>query len=339
MRSRNSTRGRAAVLVGVALFVAVQLGVSGAVNRDELPLRDPIYSQKWDTLKAQPEFFADTCERHRVVAIGSSRTQLSLDAQRLTNTTRTVFNFAAAGCGPISDALYLRRALASGLKCETALVEIHPAMLAEQNPPFEARWLHSYRLRPGEVEVLRSYGWNAETPPQFTLGAELKATHTYRFAILNAVAPKALPCPFGLGFSARTDSRGHIPGIDIPPAERPQLAVMAYQEYCEAFVGYRPGGPAAEAVRDMLTQLKQKGIRPVLLVSPESTTFRSWYPAGSDKALSAWLAELSSEFAAPLIDARGWVPDDQFADAHHTVPAGAITFTDRLNSELGRIGR
>ena len=98
-KKHAAPRGRTAVVAGVLLFVAIQLGVHSAVSRDDLPLRDPIYTEKFDTLKGHPEFFADSCDRHRVLAIGSSRTQLCLDAERLTDDRRTVLNFAAAGCG------------------------------------------------------------------------------------------------------------------------------------------------------------------------------------------------------------------------------------------------
>lgn len=338
-KRRRFARGRTAVLAGMVLFASVQLSVHSAVQSDAVPLRDPIYSDKLATLKLHPEFFADTCDRHRVLAIGSSRTQLCLDAERLSDDHRTVVNFAAAGCGPVTDALYLRRALAAGLKCDTALVEFHPGMLADLTPPFEARWLHAYRLRPEEPDVLRGYGWPVEMPPQFRPGAELKAAHTYRFPILNATHPKLLPCPFGLGFAGRTDSRGHVPGVPVKAEDRPKFVAAAYVEYLDAFRDYRPGGPGVAAVRDMLTRLKSHGIQPVLLFAPESTLFRSWYGESGDTALSALAESLAAEFGVPLIHARDWIPDDQFADGHHAIPTGAVTFTDKLAAELRRLGR
>jgi hypothetical protein len=338
-KRRRFARGRAAVVAGVVVFVAVQLSVHSAVQTEAVPLRDPIYAEKLTTLKGHPEFFADTCDRHRVLAIGSSRTQLCLDAERLSDDRRTVFNFAAAGCGPVTDALYLRRALAAGLKCDTALVEFHPGMLADLTPPFEARWLHPYRLRTDEPNTLRGYGWDIETPPQFQPGAELKAAHTYRFSILNAAHPKLLPCPFGLGFAGRTDGRGHVPGVPVKAEDRPKFVASAYVEYVDAFRDYRPGGPGVAAVRDMLAELRAAGIRPVVLFTPESTLFRSWYGEAGNREVMALAEALAAEFGVPLVHARDWLPDDQFADGHHAIPAGAVTFTDKLGAELRRLGR
>jgi hypothetical protein len=327
------------MLTAVVAFIAIQLGTHTAIQTDAVPLRDPIYAEKLDTLKLHPEFFADTCDRHRVVAIGSSRTQLCLDAERLTTARRTAFNFAAAGCGPVTDALYLRRLLAAGLRCETALVEIHPGMLADMTPPFEARWLHTYRLQSHEPEVLRGYGWPIDTPEQFRPGGPLTAAHTYRFAILNATHPKLLPCPFGLGFAGRTDSRGHVPGVPVPVAERPKFVAAARAEYADAFVNYRPGGPAVASVRDMLTQLQAHRIQPILLFAPESSAFRGWYGKPGDTAVSVLAQQLAAEFRVPLVHARDWLPDDQFADGHHAVPGGAVTFTERLEVVLREMGR
>ena len=345
---RTRSRGRTAIIAAVVVFVATPLGVHSAIQTDAVPLRDPIYTQKFDTLKLHPEFFAEKCDRHRVIAIGSSRTQLCLDAGRLTNDRRTVFNFAAAGCGPVTDALYLRRVLAAGLRCETALVELHPAMLAEHPggfearwskgyyEPFEAHWLHAYRLRSGEPDVLRCFGWDIETPIQFRAGGELRAAHTYRFALLNAAHPKLLPSPFGLGFADRTDDRGHVPGVVVKEHDRAKFLAAARAEYAAAFADYRPGGPAVAAVRDMLTQLQGHGIQPILLFAPESTAFRAWYGEPGDAAVSLLATGLAAEFGVPLIHARDWIPDDAFADGHHAMPAGAAAFTEKLNEELRR---
>lgn len=328
-----------ALLAGVVAFIAVQFGIHSAVQSDATPLGDPIYAEKLATLRHHPEFFADTCDRERVLALGSSRTQLGLDAERLTTDRREVFNFAAAGCGPVTGALYLRRLLAAGLRCETALVELHPAMLADHTPPFEAPWLHAYRLRPGEAEVLRGFGWAVGTPPQFQPGGQLRAASVYRFSLLNAAHPKLLPSPFGLNLADRMDARGHVPGVDVPPADRPKFVAAARATYAPAFVGYRPGGPAVAAVEDVLTQLQTHGIRPVLVLSPESPEFRSWYGDGGDTAVSRMARGLADEFGVRLVDARDWIPDSHLADGHHATPAGARAFTDRLAVALAEGGR
>jgi hypothetical protein len=337
--ARRTYSTRTAVFAGVVVFVAIQFGIHSAVQSDATPLRDPIYAEKFDALRRHPEFFADTCDRPRLVAIGSSRTLLCLDATRLSGDHRAAFNCAAAGCGPVTNALYLKRLLTAGLKCETALVELHPAMLADHNPPFEAAWLHTYRLRPNEPDVLRSYGWAIDTPPQFQAGGELRAASVYRFSLLNAAHPKLLPSPFGLNLAGRMDARGHVPGVAVPPEDRPKFLAEARATYAGAFQHYRPGGPAVAAVRDTLTRLQAHGIQPVLLFTPESAAFRSWYGEAGDNAMSVLAAAMASEFRVPLIDARGWLADDELADGHHAMPNGAKTFTEKLAVVLKEMGR
>jgi hypothetical protein len=327
-------RARAAVLVAVGVFVAVQLGTHRAIDSEAVPLRDPIYAEKFGLLKRHPVFFTPTADRPRLLAVGSSRTQLALDAERLSDSRLSVFNFGCAGCGPVAGALYLRRLLDAGLTCDVALVELHPAMLADQHPPFESRWLHDYRLRRHEPDTLREYGWDIGTPPQFRPGGWLATTHIFRFAALNAHAPALLPSPFGMNLAHRTDARGHVPGVAVPPADRLKHLANAYMEYYPAFYEYRPGGPAVAAVKDTLTQLKRHGIRPTLLLTPESSEFRSWYGPGGQKVITAFAMELATEFGVPLIDAREWLPDAGFADGHHCTPAGATAFTDRLRGVL-----
>ena len=333
-RSAHGKRARTAVLVGVLVFVAVQVGFHQAIDREAIPLRDPIWVEKLGLLKRHPEFFAPISDRTRILAVGSSRTQLVLDAERLSDDRRSVFNFGCAGCGPVTDALYLRRLFDEGMTCDAALVELHPAMLADMTPPFESRWLHDYRLRRHEVDTLRSYGWSIGTPTQFRPEGPVQAVHTFRFAALNAAAPSLLPCPFGLGLLNRTDARGHVPGIVVTDDERLKYLAQAYVEYFDAFADYRPGGPAVAAVKDMLTRLQSRGVRVTLLLTPESSAFRSWYGPGKQAEITAFADGLATEFGVPLIDAREWVPDDQFADGHHTTPAGAKTFTDRLRGVL-----
>jgi hypothetical protein len=337
-------RARTAVLVAAAVFVGVQLTTHRAIDTETVPLRDPIYGEKVGLLRGHSEFWLSDPltpspspargEGSRMLAVGSSRTQLALDAARLSDEHRSVFNFGCAGCGPVTVALYLRRLIDDGVAIDEALVELHPAMLADMTPPFESRWLHDYRLRRHEPDTLREYGWPIDTPTQFRPEGPLQATHTFRFAALNAYAPVLLPCPFGLGLLNRTDDRGHVPGIEITPEKRAMLLAQARMEYDPAFADYRPGGPAVMAVRDMLSQLQSRGVHARLLLTPESSEFRSWYGPGGQERITAFAAELANEFGVPLIDAREWIADADFADGHHCTPAGTAAFTDRLREVL-----
>src|SRR5262249_53567033 len=75
---------------------------------------------------------------------------------------------------------------------------------------------------------------------------------------------------------------------------------------------------------------RREGIAAALLWMPEAGDFRAWYPPAAEAQISAFLAELSRGCGAPLIDARGWAADEDFADAHHLLPCGAAAFSARL---------
>ena len=86
-------------------------------------------------------------------------------------------------------------------------------------------------------------------------------------------------------------------------------------------------------------RIQAHGIQPLLLFTPESPTFRAWYGEPGDTAVSLLAAGIAAEFGVPLIDARGWLTDDELADGHHAMPSGAKTFTDKLAVVLKEMAR
>ena len=334
---RGERRARAVVLAAVATFLALQFGLSRAIESDALPIRDPIFSEKFDLLRAHDVFFTSPPTRPRILAVGSSRTLLAVDADALgANSNAAAFNFGCHGCGPITTALYLRRLLAAGVRAETVLIELHPAMLVEHDPPFEHRWLHEYRLNRDEVGVLRGFGWRLAAPVQHRPAGWLETTHTYRVAALDRYAPGLLACPFGMTLAGRTDRFGHVRGADMPPADRRAALLRECGLYLPAFDNYRPGGAAVAAVRDTIDCCHAHGATPILLLSAEASEFRSWYGTAGNARLREWVGHFARDTGTRLIDAREWVSDADCVDGHHLTAAGAEAFTARLAGELRR---
>ena len=322
------------MLTAAAVFLAMQFALSRAIESDALPIRDPIFAENLDLLRGHPAFFAVRPPRPRVLAVGSSRTLLSLDAEGLsTKLNAEAFNFGCPGCGPITTALYVRRAFAAGARADTVLIELHPAMLADLDPPFEHRWLHDYRLTREEVATVRGYGWPLADPVQHHPAGWLETAHTYRFAALDRYAPELSPCPFGMLLRERSDRFGFVRGTDVTPAERPAALLRECAQYLPALVNHRFGGSAVAAVRDTISQCRAHGATPVLLLSAESSEFRSWY---GPSPVSEWANTFARESGARLIDAREWLPDALFADGHHPTATGAEAFTAHLAEELRR---
>ena len=184
-------RSRRALVLGILLFCAVQAGLTRSIESDALPVRDPIFTEKIELLRKHPEFWSDSTARPRLLALGSSRTQLLIDAERLDPEFRA-FNFGCSSCGPIAQWLYLRRLIDAGVRADVLLIEIHPALLAELPEPFEMRWLQPHRLRSGESADLCELG--CSTDAVLTAGCHwFQSSSHYRRALLNEYAPGWLP--------------------------------------------------------------------------------------------------------------------------------------------------
>jgi hypothetical protein len=341
-RRRRAARCRNAVLVGVLAFLSAQAGLNLAIRNEWAPVRDPVYAEKTELFAPHAGFVTPSATPEqpvRVLALGSSRTQLGFDAARFAghfDGRVEAFNFGCPAAGPITAALYFRRLLDAGARPDYLLVEVHPCFVAPLDPPFEARWLHPYRLRPGEPGVLRSFGWDVPTPPHHGPRGYLTAASAFRFALLNRYAPVLLPCPYGLTVGARTDRHGYVRGIMMKPADKPRALERTLEQYAPVLAAYHVGGPGCAAVRDVLARCAEHDIRAAVVLMPESSEFRGWYGPAGYAAVTAFAHELSAEYGVPVFDARGWVPDDGFADGHHMIPAGAEAFTDRLAAEWDR---
>jgi hypothetical protein len=330
---RKAPRGLLAIVVMVLVFLAIQLAVHSGVQSDHGKLRDPIYHEKLWLLKKHPAFFETSSVKPRVLFVGSSRTQLLIDAAKLEEGRRHVFNFGCAGCGPVAHNLYYHRLVADGLQADTVVIELHPAMLVNMqgNGPFEQKWLHPHRLNLPEVQHLRSLSWAIETPSQFEPGAQFNAVSTYRMNLLDAYAPVLLPSPFGLGMLRVTDAHGHVTGMTIPEADRWKFIAQARVDYAEALESSTCGGPAWEAMKDLI-RTAQLHSRVVLMIAPEGTAFRSWYAPGYLDDFRREVNKLVSDIGVSLIDGHLWLTDDQFSDGHHVTSDGAEAFTTRLRS-------
>jgi hypothetical protein len=324
------------------LFLASQVALNLAISREVMPIRDPVYFEKRDILRPHAAFFtpSDTpVSPLRVVALGTSRTQLAFDAERFAGASSrpvTAFNFGVPAGGPLTSAIYLRRLLADGFAPDVLLVEVHPCFIAPQDPPFEARWLHGFRLRPEEIPRLRCFGWAVESPPHHGWKGWAAAAYSYRLGLLNHYSPVLLPCPYGLHAGVKTDPFGYVAGIELPPGQKPRALQRTHEQYAPVLADYRIGGAGVEALRDVLNLCRERGIRTAIVLTPESSEFRGWYGDAGYRSISAFANDIGREFASPVFDGRDWLPDAEIADGHHLTSAGAKTFTDRLARDSSR---
>jgi len=336
-------RARSAVVGGAVLFVGVQAALGYAIHTERSPLRDPLYFDKVKLFRGHPAFLpgpdAAADAPVTVLLVGSSRTLNAADAgaaaRRLSaalGRPADVFNFAQAGAGPVTNAVYVRRLQKDGVRPDFALIEVHPVFLAGQRPdPPEARWLLPFRLRPDELPLVRGLGFPAATPATHGPRGFLAPFAEYRFLLLDRYAPVLLMNNSRLNGGHEPDANGFArlqPAV--APTERAYFMGLARGQYADYFAGYRPTGPGVAAVRDTLEQCRAAGWKAGLILMPECAGWREWYDPAGLKELDALLAGLGAEYGVPVFDARAWVPDDLTVDGHHLTGPGADLFTEKL---------
>jgi hypothetical protein len=140
----------AALAWGVTIFASLQLGLAWAVESGVCDLRDPIFAHKFDRLRRCESFFPAACAFERpatILVLGSSRALIGLRAGQLSDGLSVVsgrptevFNFGVSAAGPVTNAVYLRRLLAQGVRSDSLVIEVMPAFLNGRLPqPYEFR--------------------------------------------------------------------------------------------------------------------------------------------------------------------------------------------------------
>jgi hypothetical protein len=161
--------------------------------------------------------------------------------------------------------------------------------------------------------------------------------YAHRAAILSRLLPAWLQYADRLDWAWNCDDHGWTAAPDALPPEKIQERVQQdRQHYAAAFEGFHTQGAATQALRELLRTCQGRHIPAVLVLMPEGSTFRRWYPADALTKIDALLDDLKRQYDAPRIDARDWIADEDFFDAHHLRAVGARRFSERLGREMER---
>ncbi len=71
------------------------------------------------------------------------------------------------------------------------------------------------------------------------------------------------------------------------------------------------------ALRELLEECRTRGIKVALMIMPEPSVTRGWYPPPARALIRAYLGRFHREYQVPIIDTRDWVPDEDFVDTCH----------------------
>jgi hypothetical protein len=340
-RRRVAARGQAALVWAAVAFVAGQLALAAAIECRLPQLRDPNYGQKERRLLQR--LSASPAPPRTVLMLGSSRTMYGLRGQDVEQALAgpdgrpLVFNLGLPGAGPLTELMVLRRLLRQGVRPDLLLVEVLAPVLAGQVHLAEvAHW----EEEPGRL-------WHGDLPlaERYLPGVPLRAgwwaaaavpCHSLRRAMLSALAPELLPLERQLNAFRVIDDSGWtaLPHVKKEAPRRRQATDRARGEYAHYFNGFRLGGPSPPALRELLDLCRERGIPAVMVMMPEGSEFRGWYPPAAWQEMAGFLTGLGRKYGVEVIDAREWLPDEEFADGHHQFPEGAVRFSRRVARQV-----
>ena len=317
-------------LLGVVVF---QLGLGVVVEWAGSELRDPNFAKSVALLS---ERCAATPSRPLMLVLGSSRTVMGFDAGMVARADgeSLVFNFSAMGSGPVMEQVYLRRLIAGGVRPDLVLIEVVPLCLATgTSVPTEDTSLDPARLSWAELTPsagyfrypIQAYAKWLKSRCLVCLSLNTKIGVHASLRIDEPRSEKSVPAETaGLGFCPH----------DVPP---PDVRLATVQDGLRRFAPRLQGARLAEgparAVRDLIGVCRQERLPYAVLLMPEGSGYRDLHPPTFRAEVDQFLAGLQAEDPFELIDARTWVADDGFWDAHHLHAEGARVFSERFVAE------
>ncbi|HKI30915.1 MAG TPA: hypothetical protein VKA46_03545 [Gemmataceae bacterium] len=339
MSAARRTLGRRSALTlvwGVVAFFAGQFVLGIAVEHWLPVARDPEYTAKVERLRAR---LAESPGRPLVLVLGSSRAEMGLCPGALgtgpDGKRPLVFNFGLTGGGSFLQAVSLRRLLAEGVRPDLLVIEVLPPTLNQPGGhPLEEEWFDAARLRCSETTFLRHYHSDAKRPlRQWLKGRVPSVWHREK---LRRALPLDPPSWAATDRICDTlDDYGWLchSEDEVTPEKQRFTSDGAFRQYGAAWGEFRLAEGPSRALADMLTWCRQRGIPVALLLMPEGPSFRAHYAPSMRAGIDAHLRALQQRCGVPLIDAREWLPEEDFWDSHHLLPRGAVAFTARFEHE------
>jgi hypothetical protein len=340
-RRMQARHGRAALLWGVVLFVAMQAAFLLAKERPCPDLRDPEYGRKLACLRQR---LAERPQAKPVVLLmGSSRVAMGFRAEDLAVNqpgaadAPLVFNFGMTQCTAVGNLLVLRRLLEDGIRPDMVVVEFLPHALPSGSEQADL-FFDCRRLSCRDLARLHDF---TDTPDVLTrkwLQAQLVPANSYRHILLNRFAPCLVPP------AERYDQQWRVMGpcgwvaesllrSALPSLEAQREKELRQFEYRIALANLRVHPYTDRAVHQFLQLCRDEGITAAFLITPEPSYIRELYSPGSRRVVVDYLQALNQEFGTPVIDAQDWVADEEFFEGVHLIHAGAGTFAKRFECD------
>lgn len=330
-RQHCQSRARTSLACGALAFAAVQLGFFVCAPWWH---PDAEFAAHLDVLRQR---LKEEPDRPLVLVVGCSRCDFGFQPEKLAQTWSRdpahplIFNFSHLGAGPVLNLLQVRRLLQAGIRPRQIVLEIMPAFLVN-----EWKSIYEYRAQAGELLLLHRCRGDWCFLASFCK-RRLWPWHQNRRELLNRLNPHWT----GPGEDERVPlgPLGNYLGLSASVSEDYRVKILheTYDLYHPSLRQFVVAESSRRAVCETADLCRAEGIELTLLLTPEGSDFRSWYSAESVAAVEQFCAELNRDYGLRLIDARRWLPDEEFVDSHHMLSAGADRFTRRLGKRLEAI--
>jgi hypothetical protein len=314
-------------------LLTVLIGLAVSVDWLWPALRDPDYDELQRLIRERQ---AEQPGRPLVLALGSSRTQMALWADRLNSpsdsTGPLVLNGAAAGAGPIMQRVVLGRLLRAGVRPRLLLFETMPMSFSVRNgSPIEERQKFGERYTMAELIQV----WPYYAKP-WQMGGYWLQGRSLPWLRRQGDVRDALGMHLPTGptrYQSGRERDGWVPCLQaFPPEEIERMTRASLEDYDSALKQPQLAPGPLRALHDSIKLCQEQHIPIVLVAPPENQAFRTYSPA-VEVQMDA-LRAVARELSVPLIDARTWIDDAHFIDGHHATRKGAEQYTDRLGREV-----
>ena len=335
MSHARKRRGWKADLLWFLLFLALgQVGLILLLEWRLPELHDVEYGMRLRLLKKR---IVEAPARPLCLVVGSSRLTMGFLPEQLpllrsaSGEEVLPFNFGHLGGGPLINLMNLRRLLREGIRPRWVVLEVVPTLMEDQSP-----WMAVRLSFAADLPLLQRY-IDTTTVWGVYLRTRLNPWYSKRLGLLRRYA------------SCLAQDSGDIERIRLKPLggddgwivftkmddeEKRRRTASIRASYFEGLQNYHIEPLPDRALRECLDLCRHEGIECVLLVTPESSEYRSWYSADGLECFHRYCDKLCAEYGVPLIDAGTWGADEQFIDGTHLMRGGAEAFTARLGREL-----
>lgn len=342
----SAGKGKRAVLWTLAGVALSQFVLSIYLDYRQLETRDPLYGHRLHSLQRR---LAESPNAPLFLILGSSRVKYSVCPCAMTVRATPgapapiVYNFAMNGMGTIRELMYLRRLLADGIRPNWLLVEVWPPLWAEAGFFRESRMVQGEDdLHWRDLPLLYRYFRNDRDLLHLAARKSLLPLRTYRDLLLASSA-QALLAPANLreiekriedSLPADKDGWFPLPWETITPEAKQRGLLDGIEKIKPLLEDLHPDPRSDRALRELLEECRRHDIKTALILMPEPSCTRGWYSPQTRVLVREYLSRIQQQEQVPIIDARAWQADDDFADTSHMARVGVSAFSARLGREV-----